>query len=133
MLFKKCLRDIKLNKSQFLNIFIMVFLGIFVFAGIHSYMDGMRTSGERFYENNNLADLWLSVIGIIIGLPLGSIMLKYIFEAALGDNYDFVAIVKTISYIYAAVGSYIVSVIVNKLLAKKVKNIDMVTSLKGNE
>lgn len=42
MLIKKCLRDIKLNKSQFLNIFIMVFLGVFVFAGIHSYMDGMR-------------------------------------------------------------------------------------------
>ena len=53
MLFKKCLRDIKLNKSQFLNIFIMVFLGVFVFAGIHSYMDGMRVSGEKFYENIN--------------------------------------------------------------------------------
>ena len=60
MLIKKCLRDIKLNKSQFLNIFIMVFLGVFVFAGIHSYMDGMRKSGEAYYENNNLQDLWLA-------------------------------------------------------------------------
>lgn len=60
MLIKKCLRDIKLNKSQFLNIFIMVFLGVFVFAGIHSYMDGMRKSGEAYYENNNLQDLWLT-------------------------------------------------------------------------
>lgn len=60
MLIKKCLRDIKLNKSQFLNIFIMVFLGVFVFAGIHSYMDGMRKSGETYYENNNLQDLWLT-------------------------------------------------------------------------
>lgn len=60
MLIKKCLRDIKLNKSQFLNIFIMVFLGVFVFAGIHIYMDGMRKSGEAYYENNNLQDLWLT-------------------------------------------------------------------------
>ena len=60
MLIKKCLRDIKLNKSQFLNIFIMVFLGVFIFAGIHSYMDGMRKSGETYYENNNLQDLWLT-------------------------------------------------------------------------
>lgn len=60
MLIKKCLRDIKLNKSQFLNIFIMVFLGVFVFAGIHSYMDGMKESGEAYYESNNLQDLWLA-------------------------------------------------------------------------
>ena len=28
--------------------------------GIHSYMDGMRKSGEAYYENNNLQDLWLT-------------------------------------------------------------------------
>ena len=60
-------------------------------------------------------------------------MLKYIFGSALGKNYDFIAKVNTLSYAYAAFGSYIVSVIVNKVLSRKVKNIDMVTSLKGNE
>lgn len=57
---KKILRDIKLNKMQFFNIFIMVFLGVFVFAGIHSYMDGMRVSENKYYENNNLQDIWLT-------------------------------------------------------------------------
>ena len=60
MLLRKCLRDIKINKSQFINIFIMVFLGVFVFTGIHAYMDGMKKSGDDFYEKNNLQDLWLS-------------------------------------------------------------------------
>ena len=61
-------------------------------------------------------------------------MLKYIFGSALGKNYDFIAKVNTLSsYAYVAFGSYIVSVIVNKVLSRKVKNIDMVTSLKGNE
>ena len=57
---KKMLRDIKLNKMQFFNIFIMVFLGVFVFAGIHSYMDGMQKSVDSYYDNNNLQDIWIA-------------------------------------------------------------------------
>lgn len=57
---KKVLRDIKQNKMQFFNIFIMVFLGVFVFAGIHAYMDGMDVSASKYYESNNFEDLWLT-------------------------------------------------------------------------
>lgn len=57
---KKILRDIKQNKMQFFNIFIMVFLGVFVFAGIHAYMDGMKISGDKYYEENNLQDIWIT-------------------------------------------------------------------------
>lgn len=59
MLRKKMMRDIKKNLSSFITIFIMTFLGVFVFSGIHAYMDGMDYSGKRYYENNNLQDLWL--------------------------------------------------------------------------
>ena len=111
----------------------MVFLGVFVFAGIHSYMVRMKKSGEIYYENNNLQDLWLSIIGIIAGLPLGYFMIVYIFEKALGENYDFIAQVNVLSYLYAAIGSLVVAIFVNKVLARKVKTIDMVSSLKGNE
>ena len=45
---------------QFFNIFIMVFLGVFVFAGIHAYMDGMDVSASKYYESNNFEDLWLT-------------------------------------------------------------------------
>ena len=38
-----------------------------------------------------------------------------------------------ITYVIAGVGTFIVSYVVSKILARKVKNIDMVTSLKGNE
>ncbi len=57
---KKVLRDIKQNKMQFFNIFIMVFLGVFVFAGIHAYMDGMDVSASKYYESNNFEDLWFT-------------------------------------------------------------------------
>lgn len=55
---RKLLRDIWKNKLQFLTIFIMVFLGVFCFAGIHAYMDGMAESGSSYYKHQNLQDLW---------------------------------------------------------------------------
>ena len=60
-------------------------------------------------------------------------MTDYIFKTALGDNYDFSAKINFVSYLYAILGTYIVSWVVNKVLSKKVKSIDMVTSLKANE
>ena len=60
---KKIFRDIKLNKMQFFNIFIMVFLGVFVFTGIHAYMDGMDKSAEKYYKENNLQDIWIEGAG----------------------------------------------------------------------
>lgn len=59
VLVKKRRRDIFRNLSQFVVIFLMVFLGMFVFAGVRGYMDGMQMAADRFYENNNLADIWL--------------------------------------------------------------------------
>lgn len=76
---------------------------------------------------------WLTVIAIMVGLVLGFYMTDFIFKSALGDNYDFNAKIKLISYIYAIIGTFIVSKFVNRKLAKKVETIDMVTSLKGNE
>ena len=80
-----------------------------------------------------MQNTWLTVIGLILGLPLGYIMTDFIFKMALSADYDFNAQVKLLSYIYAIFGTLIVSFIVNKKLAKKINTIDMVTSLKGNE
>lgn len=60
-------------------------------------------------------------------------MLDYVFKTALGDNYDFSVNIRLISYLYASIGTAIVSLVVNHVLAKKVKTIDMVSSLKANE
>lgn len=57
---RKLYRDIKLSKSQFITIFLMAFLGIFAFAGIHSYMNGMKISGDKYYEENNFKDIWIT-------------------------------------------------------------------------
>ncbi len=54
---KKLIRDIKLNKSQFITIFLMVFIGVLVYSGIESYMKGMKETADKFYSENNLQDL----------------------------------------------------------------------------
>lgn len=51
----------------------------------------------------------------------------------LAETYDFSSHIKLLSYILAIVGTFIISYIFSKILAKKVDKIDMVTSLKGNE
>lgn len=76
---------------------------------------------------------WITYVSIIVGLPLGYFMTDYIFKMALSDSYDFGAYIKPLSYAIGIFGTLVVSYLTSKVLSKKVKEIDMVTSLKGNE
>ena len=53
------IRDIKNHKSQFLSIFLMAFLGVFVFAGIGGEYTGFEQSVNDYYDATNLADGWI--------------------------------------------------------------------------
>ena len=61
MLFKKMMRDIRKNLSQFITIFLMVLIGVMAYSGIEAYMDGMDKTRNKFYSENNIHDL--EVIG----------------------------------------------------------------------
>ena len=122
--------------SAILGFVIIYNLGILSFTEKQYQFATLKVLGFKDKQIKNIfvkQNLWLTVVGIILGLPLGFWMLDYIFKSALGDNYDFNAYIKPTSYLYAVVGSLIVSIIVNNVLSRKVKKIDMVTSLKGNE
>ena len=84
---------------------------------------------DIFIKQNN----WIAIISIILGLPLGYYLTDWLFKTAIEEHYDFGASITTRTYIIAAIGTFIVSYVVSKLLSKKIKHIDMVTSLKGNE
>lgn len=60
-------------------------------------------------------------------------MTDWLFKTAIEEHYDFGASITIRTYITAALGTYLVSYIVSKFLARKVKKIDMASSLKGNE
>ncbi|WP_405305794.1 ABC transporter permease [Methanobrevibacter sp.] len=59
MLKKKMIRDIRKHKTQFLSIFLMAFLGVFVFAGVGGESVGLEVNVEKFYDDTNLADGWI--------------------------------------------------------------------------
>ena len=56
---KKMLRDIKINKAQFIAIFLMAFLGIFAYCGIYAEYYGLEQTSEGFYTDTNMADGWI--------------------------------------------------------------------------
>lgn len=122
--------------SAVLGFVIIYNLGILSLSEKQYQFATLKVLGFKNKQIKNIfvkQNIWLAVIGIVLGLPLGYFMVDYIFKSALGDNYDFNAYIRIISYLYAAVGSFIVAIFVNKILARKIEKIDMVSSLKGNE
>ena len=82
-----------------------------------------------FVKQNN----WIAIISIILGLPFGYTLVDWLFKEAIEEHYDFQAYITPKTYIISALGTFLVSYVVSKFLARKVNNIDMVSSLKGNE
>ena len=82
-----------------------------------------------FIKQNN----WIAIISIMFGLPMGFYLTDWLFKTAIEEHYDFGAFITIKTYIISSIGTFIVSYLVSKFLAKKIKKIDMVTSLKGNE
>lgn len=59
MLFKKMLRDMGRHKTQFISIFLMAFLAMFIYSGVGGEWRGLQKSADNYYEKTNLADIWL--------------------------------------------------------------------------
>ena len=127
-----------------LIIFIAVILGVVIIynLGILSYTEKqyqfatLKVLGFKdkqikkiFIKQNNI----IAIISIILGLPAGFYLTDWLFKTAIKDSYDFGAHINIKTYVIAAVGTFIISYVVSRILARKIKKIDMVTSLKGNE
>lgn len=122
--------------SSMLGFIIIYNLGILSFVEKQYQFATLKVLGFKDKQIKKIfvkQNIWITLLAIVIGLPLGYIMLHYIFENALGDTYDFDAKIKILSYFYSCFVTFVVSYIVNKVLSKKINTIDMVSSLKSNE
>lgn len=111
-------------------------LGVLSYTEKHYQFATLKVLGFRdrqikkiFIKQNN----WIALLSVVIGLPLGYLMVEWIFTTVIEDNYDFHAHINFSSYCLAALGTLAVSYLVSRILARKIKSIDMVSSLKGNE
>lgn len=81
-----------------------------------------------FRENNALA-----VIGTVVGLLFGKVLHRLIMVTVEVDMIRFVRELDPTSYVYGAALSVLFALLVNLLMRGKVRNIDMVESLKSAE
>lgn len=89
-------------------------------------------TSRRIRKLLSLQNLWLSVIGIVIGAPFGTVILQYMFDSN-GDSMDYQVSAGTLEYLLSGVFVLVVSVLVSFLFHKRIKKLDMVEILKGIE
>lgn len=120
-----------------------VLLGLVVLynMGVLSFMEKTREvatlkvlgfSTKRIRKILQQQNIWITVIGIVIGLWLGYRLLV-VMMGTMSDDMDMPVTVNLLSYLYAIVGTGLVSLSVNRMLSGRVKTICMVDALKGVE
>ena len=144
------LKDGMTNMLSMMKTMLILIIGVAVILGVVIiYNLGILSYTEKQYQFATLKVLgfkdkkiknifikqnnWIAIISILIGLPLGFYLTDWLFKTAIEEHYDFGAYILAKTYIISAIGTFAVSYLVSKFLARKIKNIDMVSSLKGNE
>ena len=129
-------------------------LGLFIFMSVIMgfiiiYNMGLLALNEKMYQFATLKvlgftfkklvrvytqqNVWVCGLGILLGLPAGFGFTNYLFLYAIGEDYDFNAYIEPQTYLIAALGTILVMLFTSVILARSLKKIDMVASLKANE
>lgn len=119
-----------------LCIVIIYNLGILSFSEKEYQFSTLKVLGFDDKKIKNIfikQNIWITLISIVIGLPLGYLLVEYLFKVAIEEHYDFSAYITLRSYIISSIVTYITTYIVSLRLAKRINKIDMVSSLKSNE
>ncbi len=77
-------------------------------------------------------NMWLTVIGIIIGFPAGMVVLQILLDALVSE-YELNLTVGLLTFLVSVLLTFGVSLIVGIFVSRKNKKIDMVEALKGAE
>ncbi len=132
-----------MNTMIFLLVVAAVILGIVVLynLGVMSYTERYRemaTLKVVGFKNVRIGrlligqNIWLSVLGILIGLPAGIGVLQYLLNA-LASEYEMKLTLGPATYLISILLTFLVSLFVGLMVARKNRNIDMVAALKTEE
>ena len=129
-------------------IVLIVFLAV-ILGAVIIYNMGVLSYGEKEYQFATLKvlgfdnkkikkifikqNIWISVVSALLGMPCGYYITDYVFKMVADRDYDFGAVITVNTYIISFVVTVLCSYLVSLFLVRKIKKIDMVTSLKGNE
>ena len=146
---KQTIMDTYDSFMDIMNVMVMMFvigavvLGIVVLynLGAMSYVERSRelaTLKVLGFRDKHIGKLlisqniWLTVAGVIIGLPAGIGVLQALL-ITLGDEYELRLCLGVLTYSVSLLVTFGVSLAVGLMVARKNKKIDMVGALKGSE
>ena len=129
-----------MDSMVFILVIAAVILGIVVLynLGIMSYVERSRelaTLKVLGFRNKGIGrllisqNIWLTVIGVIIGLPSGVGVLEWLL-AALAGEYELKLMLGPMTYCVSVLLTFGVSLLVGMMVARKNRKIDMVEALK---
>ena len=132
-----------MNKMIWLLVIAAVILGIVVLynLGVMSYteryreMATLKVVGFKDSKIGRLLisqNLWLTVLGILIGVPVGVGVLQYLLTA-LASEYELKLVLGLPTWLVSILLTFGVSLIVGLMVARKNRHIDMVAALKTAE
>jgi len=132
-----------MNKMIWLLVIAAVILGIVVLynLGVMSYTERYRemaTLKVVGFQDSRIGrllisqNLWLTVLGIFIGMPAGVGVLQYLLTA-LASEYELKLVLGPATWLVSVLLTFGVSLVVGLMVARKNRHIDMVAALKTAE
>ena len=132
-----------MNLMVWLFVVAAVVLGVVVLynLGVMSYLERYRelaTLKVLGFRDKHIGKLlisqniWLTVLGVIIGLP-GGVAVLYVLVTSLVSEYELSLTLGVLTYSVSILVTFGVSLLVGLMVAGKNKKIDMVEALKGAE
>ena len=116
-----------------LGIVVLYNLGTMSYAERYREMATLKVVGFRDKKIGRLLieqNLWVTVFGMVVGLPLGIFTLDYLIKA-LASEYEMNLVLGPLTFISGIVITLGVSLLVGFMIARKNKKINMVESLKA--
>ncbi len=118
-----------------LGIIVLYNLGTMSYTERYREMATLKVVGFRDKKIGRLLsgqNLALSVVGILIGIPLGALTLSYLLKT-LASEYEMKMAIGSGSYLFTVLLTVGMSLLVSSMVARKNKKINMVEALKGQE
>lgn len=118
-----------------LSLVVLYNLGVMSYVERYRELATLKVVGFRDRHIGKILisqNIWLTVVGILVGLPAGVGVLNYLMDA-LATEYEMKAVIGPITCVVSIALTLGVSLLVGFFIARKNRKIDMVEALKGAE
>ena len=128
--------DLSLPAGKFivvLGVVVLYNLGVMSYTERYREMATLKVVGFRDRQIGRILigqNLWLTVLGVIIGLPAGVGVLQYLI-VALASEYEMKLTLGPLTYTVSIALTFGVSLVVGWMISRKNRKINMVEALKG--